>query len=396
MKTIYFHNPGALDIRGATTMGLSAKGADDAIGKFGTGLKYAIASICRWGGAISIETGGEIYEFSTNPIDFRGKAHDQIIMRKRGTGTCIELGYTTHYGSHWEPWQIFRELYSNAKDEGGDVSAQPVSDDTVITVHCQQVAECYAERQTIILPHKGTSTNDESGYDTHLIKAPSNFLYYRGVRVAKEKCLFTWNLLQCVELTEDRSITGTWAYTDAMGTAIQCSTDYDFIFKCLDASETYLEAAAGYNSWSTTSETFLTAARTLYKQKGRKGLPNGVWSILVKAEPALDEPKEVKLTKVQQSQLDRAIELVARMGYPCEYPIKVVDFQKNTLGMAKNGTVFLSPQVFEQGTKQVVSTLFEEVLHLQTGLKDCTYEMQTRLFNMIVSLYEEHVFGEAC
>jgi hypothetical protein len=106
----------------------------------------------------------------------------------------------------------------------------------------------------------------------------------------------------------------------------------------------------------------------------------------------------VILNAIQQKQLDRAIELVARMGYHQvhSYPITVVDFHKNTLGQFKNGKIYLSPQVFEQGTKQVVSTLFEEVFHAVTGLKDCTYEMQSRLFNMLVSMYEEHVFGEAC
>ena len=398
MKTVIFHNPGQLDIRGAYIAGLSAKGTDHAIGKFGTGLKYAIASILRWGGAISIETGGEIYEFSLNPIEFRGKAHDQIIMRKRGSGHCQELGFTTHYGEHWEPWQVFRELYSNALDEQGGVStSRPYNsgENTIITVHCNQVADCYGERDTIILPHKGTNMNEDC-YDTHLIQAPSNFLYYRGVRVHKTKCLFTWNLLDSVDLTEDRSITSTYAYEDAIARVIQTSSDEEFIGKALRASDHYFESGACYSLWIDSSPAFLNAAEWLFKQEGKGKLPQGVWGILQKARPELDAPEPVELTKVQQSQLHRAVELVARMGLDSSVPIHVVKLQKNVLGEAKNGQVYLSPQVFEQGTKQIVSTLFEECLHLETGLKDCTYEMQTRLFNMIVSLYEEHVFGEAC
>lgn len=398
MKTLIFHNPGSLDIRGATTMGLSAKTTDDAIGKFGTGLKYAIASILRWGGAISIETGGEKFTFNTRPINFRGKHHEGVIMHSSNGST--ELGYTTHYGSHWEPWQIFRELYSNAKDEGGDVCGasgflNPVGEHTIITVECSELGECYGERDTIILPSQGMSTDDEV-YGTHLIKAPSNYLYYRGVRVRKEKCLFTWNLMEEITLTEDRSITGNWPYLDAMARVIQASSDEQFIGKALRAGEHYLEGEAGYSSWYHTSAAFIAAATWLYKQEGKSKLPQGVWAILVKHAPSLDEPELVELSKVQQAMLDRAVALVARMGLDSSVPIHVVNMQKNTLGEAKNGQVYLSPQVFEQGTKQVVSTLFEECLHLETGLKDCTYEMQTRLFNMIVSLYEEHVFGEAC
>jgi hypothetical protein len=398
MKTVYFHNPGELDIRGATTMGLSAKDTDDAIGKFGTGLKYAIASILRWGGAVSIETGGEIYEFSVNPISFRGKAHDQIVMRKRGTGDCQELGYTTHYGSHWEPWQIFRELYSNAKDEGGGVSNQPFAvenEATLITVHCAQVADCYYERDTIILPYAGVQSSDDK--DLHFIAAPSSFLYYRSVRVHKHDCLFTWNLTDGVTLTEDRSITNAWSYEGAVGNFIQNCSDYDICYKMLRADERYFESTVDYSLYQDTSEAFLNAAEAIWKQHGRRELPNGVWGILCKHRKHIDAPPVVELNAVQQKQLNRAVELVCRMGLHADnYPISVVAFDKNKLGEAKDGKVFLSPAVFEQGTKQVVSTLFEEVMHLETGLKDLTYEMQTYLFNRIVSLYEEHVFQEAC
>lgn len=390
MKTVYFHNPGKLDIRGAYIAGLSAKDSEHAIGKFGTGLKYAIASILRWGGAVSIETNGENYFFSKLPISFRGKAHDQVCMNGQ------ELGFTTHYGHQWEPWQVFRELYSNALDEGGNVSLQVPAADTIITVHCPEVAECYAEKDTIILPSKGFDC-DESIYNTHIFKAPSSYLFYRGVRVRKERCLFTWNLWEGVELTEDRSIEATFNYECAAARVIQASADGEFIAKALRASDSYFEGNISYNSWYDTSAEFITQATILFKQEGKSKLPAGVWAILCDHSPDLDEPEPVLLSPIQQKMLERAKELVCRMGFDAaNVPIHIVKLQKNILGQCKNGQVYLSPQVFEQGTKQVVSTLLEEVLHHETGLKDCTYEMQTRLFNMIVSLYEEHVFQEAC
>ena len=42
---ISFITPTALPIEAATTMGVSVKETDGAIGKFGTGLKYAIAGV---------------------------------------------------------------------------------------------------------------------------------------------------------------------------------------------------------------------------------------------------------------------------------------------------------------------------------------------------------------
>lgn len=403
MKTVYFHNPGEMDIRGAFIIGLSAKeDADSAIGKFGSGLKYAIASILRWNGAVSIETGGETYEFSKDPIVFRGKEHDQIVMRKRGTSELQVLGFTTHYGSHWQPWQIFRELYSNARDEQGGVAKSIeatgcfTTDCTIIRVDCPKVADCYLERDTILLPTPGV----DCGYGTNLrfMDCPSNFLYYRGVRVAEAKCLATWNKTDGVELTEDRTVSSTFSWKCTAGEFVQASSDYDFVWKMLTAQKGKFEHDLQYCKWNTTSSTFIDAATSLYKSVGKSKLPSGVWSVLTQAKPELDAPQVVKLSRMQQGQLDRAITLVGKMGFESVHDtsIEVVNFHKDTLGMCKGSKVYLSPQVFEQGTKQVVSTLFEEMLHLETGLQDCTYEMQTRLFNMIISLHEEHTIGEAC
>jgi hypothetical protein len=398
MKTVIFHNPGTLDIRGATTMGLSAKDDESAIGKFGTGLKYAIASVLRWGGAIEIETGGEKYFFHKSEILFRSKAHDQVIM-VRENGVATELGYTTHYGHTWEPWQVFRELYSNARDEGGSVYRGDAclargEGFTNITVRCERVAECYSERDVILLPTNGEHLED----DLYMFTSPSRYLYYKGVRVRDQRCVYTWNLMDGAQLTEDRSVVYTWPWESAIARYIQACTDRERIRKVLHAPEgTFERDEVCYHTSMDCSDEFLDEAETLYRQRGEHKLPLGLMEVLRKHRAHVDAPEMVLLTPIQQRQLDRAIQLVCRMNMPADkYTIEVVNLQKNTLGQAKNGKVLLSPQLFEQGTKQLVSTLFEEVLHLETGLKDCTYEMQTRLFNMLVSMYEEHVFGEAC
>jgi hypothetical protein len=403
MKTVIFHNPGELDIRGACIMGLSAKDDDQAIGKFGSGLKYAIASILRWGGAVSIETGGEKFHFHKKAILFRGKDHDQVLMVKEN-GEATELGFTTHYGAHWEPWQIFRELYSNALDEGGGVYASDSQfmahppegqrNETIIRVHCEKVAECYAERDIIILPYKGEPTSNEHLF---MLRAPSNFLYYRGVRVAKKKCLFTWNLMEGVQLSEDRTaLYGSHSWTPDIGRFIQQCTDRDLIKKVVTAEENYIEADADFASWRETSPEFLDVVEECWR-RNPKSVSETAISVLMHKREHLQLPDLVQLTRMQQLMLDKARRLLRMTDLnPDAHPCEVRALHKNTLGQAKDGKVILSPQIFEQGTKQVVSTWYEELMHLETGVDDCTYEMQTRLFNLIISLYEEHVFGEPC
>ena len=91
--TITFQNPGEIDIRGATIAGLSAKVGDSPIGKFGTGLKYAIASILRWGGEVTIYSGTDCYIFESEAIDFRGSEHHQVVM-SRNDGPANPIGIT--------------------------------------------------------------------------------------------------------------------------------------------------------------------------------------------------------------------------------------------------------------------------------------------------------------
>ena len=69
---ITFHSPTVLPIEAATTMGVSVKESDNAIGKFGTGLKYAIAGVLRLGGSIAMTIAGTRYEFTAVPTDIRG------------------------------------------------------------------------------------------------------------------------------------------------------------------------------------------------------------------------------------------------------------------------------------------------------------------------------------
>lgn len=91
--TLYFHNPGEIDIRGATIAGLSAKEGDNPIGFFGTGLKYSIASVLRWGGSIKIYSSQTQYSFGASELEFRGKSFSQVMLHKE-TGLldcCYEM-----------------------------------------------------------------------------------------------------------------------------------------------------------------------------------------------------------------------------------------------------------------------------------------------------------------
>ena len=68
---IVFQNPGLIDMAAVTTMGVSVKN-DGAIGYFGTGLKFAIATILRNKCALTIHRGLEAFAFTSEEITIRG------------------------------------------------------------------------------------------------------------------------------------------------------------------------------------------------------------------------------------------------------------------------------------------------------------------------------------
>lgn len=125
MRYLAFVTEGAIDIRSFTTFGFNAKpNTTSPIGFFGTGLKIATAVIARLGGGMTVILDGVHHEFYTKETDFRGKMFDLVRMRKRNgimsNWQYREMPYTTELGKNWEPWQIFRELESNTRDENGE------------------------------------------------------------------------------------------------------------------------------------------------------------------------------------------------------------------------------------------------------------------------------------
>ena len=104
------------------------------------------------------------------------------------------------------------------------------------------------------------------------------------------------------------------------------------------------------------------------------------------------EKKILSLTAVQETQLEKAYEACEGLGCSGirDYTVICVEsLGDTTLGAVLSGKIYLSSRAFNMGTKALASTLFEESTHLEHGLDDLTYEMQTYLFDRIVGLYEE-------
>lgn len=110
---IEISNKGEIEMGGLHLIGVSSKRGDESkIGFFGSGNKYAIATLLRAKIPFKIYSGTKQVKIETEPVLFRGTMYRQILID--GEKTSL----TTDMGPDWENWFAVREMYCNAQDEG--------------------------------------------------------------------------------------------------------------------------------------------------------------------------------------------------------------------------------------------------------------------------------------
>lgn len=220
-QILEFYTEAALPIEAFTVMGMSAKpNSKNPIGQFGTGLKLSVAATLRMGGTFRMWIDGVEYEFYTKGREFRGVEQQQVMVRRRkgilSRWSYVSLPFTLNYGRNLEAWQVYRELESNTRDEGGSSGwAENPSEDvqkkgTLIRVSCAGLEEA-AEKGGVFMGN-GLPLAWESA-EFRVYDHPSEHVYYRGVRVftLKYPSRFTYDFKpDQVKLTEDRSPENIW------------------------------------------------------------------------------------------------------------------------------------------------------------------------------------------
>lgn len=222
MTSVVFSTPGLIPIEAFTVVGMSAKPmSTNPFGKFGTGLKIAVAVCLRLGQEVVVWRGKDKYTFYTKKVDFRGKEFQKIAMKREtwSIGNVFkksyhELPFTTEFGKHWELWQAFREFETNTRDENGETYlnnhsdgaiARGSDDNTFIVVTGAKFVDEYHDRHRNFLEDGLT---ERAGSDRiQVLDKPSKHIYFRGVRVwdLKEESVYTYNFLMDISLTEDRT-----------------------------------------------------------------------------------------------------------------------------------------------------------------------------------------------
>lgn len=387
-----FLTPTALDIDGMLIQGLSVKGSGDAIGRFGTGFKYAVAGILRSGGSIKALSGEDTYEFSTTPAVFRGKSYTQVTLNGK------QLHFTTGLGKHWKRWQLYRELYANTLDEGGHVvegEAAPKEGWSAIQV--AGLDDVHRKRTRYFLDPEEKALFRVGDLEVMGIgpERPAG-IFNKGVLVdGNLASLFRYNLTGLEDLTEDRTLAAPHMTLAHIHNRI-CTTcdDPDVLVKLfLDTPEAkhigFYELDLPSDSRSALQETY---TRLCAMPAGRR-CPER-FRALERLHRTEEAPAPVTLGLLDRKRLQRALEFLHRVGLGPTHEIETyASLGCNIMGRAEDGKIKLARPVFDKGVKWVAATILEEEIHLTHGYADCTYGMQNYLFDLIVT-QSEKIEGE--
>lgn len=402
-NAVCFFNDGEFDRRSFTMMGLSAKQTDNPIGFFGTGFKYAIATLLRHGLKVRITHHDVEYNFHTAPATFRDQEFNAIYCSFGNVDDdFIELPFTTHLGANWKLWQAYRELYTNVKDERGAVmlaeyDEEGVAGDVCIFVggdddRIKEFIDIYNKHDKYFLDQLTLAEGHrmrcvEKKHDS------DNVVYYKtmytGTKLDKPT-YFTYDYVSTQSLTEDRTLGDTWYIREHIGSLWSCDMSYDMLVEHLPqvANGKYYEnnLDVGYNP---PSADFIKACA--YLTKHHMSMPMWARDLYTKQLPFDKQIEPYKPTRHQRTQLKKAIAILHhhRVMIAEDRIVLCVSLPEETLGYYKDDVMYIAKQAFEAGFEKLLGTLYEEHVHMVEHTSDMTRKMQNILIDRIASLMLE-------
>lgn len=378
--TIYFANSGLMDLDVIRTMGVSVKDNDNPIGYFGTGLKFAIATLLRTGHRVVLHQGTQNIEFTTRKKTIRGKEFDMVYMEDE------QLAFTTDLGKDWIVWQAYRELHSNCLDEMGHVARLPKEGDTVWAITGEEVDKAFDNRHQIFLPTEPAWVVD--GLEVH--RGQSKFLYYRGVRVYEmpKPSRFTLNFTMPMVLTEDRTLASMYDATYKAGCRLPKIADPEFCRKVIDPEWDGYEATMDFSDCYDPSEEMLDAIEAI---KDNVKLNSNTKNLLKNKRKQKVTREAAVLSAAEIATLEEALLPLPKLNCNLELSeVKVVEFLgQNIEGCVEDGEIYIARACLAKGVEWLSSTLYEEWIHKTMGYSDNSRGMQQFLFDKIFQLVKE-------
>lgn len=311
---ICFQTDGHIEDFAIESFGISAKRTDNPIGKFGTGLKYAIAITLRSGGKVTLWRGLESTRFTTKEARVRDTTVDMVMLGDK------QLPFSTHLGSSWESWMPFREMYANTLDEGGEVGTLedlfPTEGATTFEFECPLMTDAYNNRDELFIPKDREIVFECDEFTA--FKGKSMFLYYNGVRAYNllKPSLHTYSFYN-IELTEDRTIKTEYSAKSRLSDYYSRKANPTEIEKMFDHAENGFEQdlAFAYNMGDV-----LKGVVDSRLDKRKYVTPNAqrAFDLVLSPIERLNRIPDVTPTDEQEADLLIALDIVRKIGFGIE------------------------------------------------------------------------------
>ena len=428
MKYLLIENKGEIDVNGLILMGGSTKrDSKTSIGFFGSGNKYAIATLINKGINFRIFSGENEIIITTKEVTFRDKTFRQIFIDGK------ETSLTTDMGPMWEEWYAIREWVSNSIDEGSSNIVPNIETINAKADHTRIYVEIAGAIEDVINNWDNYFTFDRTDihYESKGNKIISSIdqdgslvLFRRGIRCyhAKgTKPLYQYDMTDFI-INESRVIEDTWNANLLITRLYNEVTDVNIIKNVLkntytdDTYENRLNWYYGIGVMSKHWRDAISNHRIIVGDYGghfqneqmsypcyivctdlakriKASFPDvTVYGLLEGGEVCIMD--KIEQTPRHTFLLSECDKFFNECKYTVNYPIEVVDFvnKSDTLGLAQDNTIYLSNKLFNMGKRELAVTIMEENEHLKTGYKDCTRVFQQHWINLFISEKEER-FG---
>lgn len=424
MSYLLVENSGEAEVMSLTLMGASSKrDASDKIGVFGTGFKNAISILLRHDVGVELFFGENRIACSKRPVVFRDKTFQQIVFTIDGKD--YETGFTTDMGLRWDMAGALREIFSNAIDETGCVSAEwneALSGRSGRTrVFVQMTKEVADFSKNIGLQflkmrdtqpiHKFTGGDIWAKHDSNGTR-----FYRRGVLVFesdKPSC-FDYNFDE-ITISEERKANefeAMWAFGHAVDSFPLDAKSKLIPFLSRDGFEAHCDHIGQLASpdWKTLYEgkvvcdaAILDGLASSYIPKHKAVRTTAKWEsalgnagVTTSAAYLTGVHKEggnvVTPTAFEETALSWAVGFIQRAGYILERE-QIVVFVSGDAGKygewdKKAGKILISRVCIEKGRHFLISTLIEEIFHRDSGFSDFTRQFQDFIFDKFVGLVQ--------
>lgn len=413
MSHLLISSRGELDPHALSLMGASVKDTG-AIGEFGSGLKYAIATLLRHGVKFQIYSGPRLIPIETKPESFRGQTFSVIWVD--GQPTSI----TTRTGPKWHVRDAIREIWSNAVDEGfAERGRTPEAGRSTfvikVTPEIQTMLDNWEQYFCHDVPALYTSL------EGRILRQPTPNFFRRGVWICEDTNLlpiFSYDFVN-VNLPESRRV-------DSFSVA----SDLNGVLRNMAEIEIW-ETILTHPTFETSAERYMlayysvsSAARSIAQAAFAKHWTHYGWqSQQIRIAHKLNASHRVKWVGDNEAYTlhrlgipdiasDRKVsvnydlapwpigvkeKVAEQVQYLCRFGVDLTKFEivyakffdSTIIAMADNGQCLIGPRAMETSVNGLRKALVEEWTHLEHGVADHTVSQQHVYLDLIINIMGE-------